>query len=415
MSGPMATSPVGWDADPVVAGRDALPRLATDLTADVCVVGLGGSGLAAVGEAADRGLVVVGLDAGRVGAGAAGRNGGILTPTPGIGYARAAASWGLPALAAFHAAASAEIDALAVLLGADVVRRSGGIRLVDAPWSAGDPAGPRGAEAPGAGGRDGGDTSIAPAGGAAAEWADAAEQRRVLDALGVRVEDYDGPLGRGLVLPGEAAMNPARRVIGLADRYAGRAALYEDSPVTAIDGTTVRTPGGSVSAGLVVVAVDGRWGRVLPELAGRVRTVRLQMLATAPISPGVLPCPIHLRWGFDYAQQDAAGRLYIGGGRDLSPETEFTESADPSQPIQGWIERQAAGIARGPVTVTHRWAASAGYTSDGRPVVARPRRGVVGCGGYCGTGNVVGVLAAKAALRWGLDGTAPPVWFAAEG
>jgi glycine/D-amino acid oxidase-like deaminating enzyme len=37
--------------------------------------------------------------------------------------------------------------------------------------------------------------------------------------------------------------------------------------------------------------------------------------------------------------------------------------------------------------------------------------GVVACGGYCGTGNIVGVLAAKAAVRWVLDGERPPVWF----
>ena len=79
--------------------------------------------------------------------------------------------------------------------------------------------------------------------------------------------------------------------------------------------------------------------------------------------------------------------------------------------VQDWIEGQASGLVGRPVTVTHRWAATAGYTDDGLPVVARPRTGVVACGGYCGTGNVVGMLAAKAALRWGLDGTPPPVWF----
>lgn len=392
-----AHSRVGWDADPLVAARTGLPPLTADVTADVCVIGLGGSGLAAVGAALDRGLSVVGVDAGRVGAGAAGRNGGILTPTPGIGYARASQVWGMAELAAFHAAALSEIDSLASTLGPDVVRRTGGLRLVEATWAT-----PPGQAV------DAVDT--------AAEWSDAADQSRVLHDLGIRVEDYDGRLGRGVFVSGEAAMNPARRVIGLADMLAGRgrsAALYEDSPVTSIDHPTVRTPRGSVSAGLVVVAVDGRLGRILPELADRVRTVRLQMLATQAVAPDLLPCPIHLRWGFDYAQQDPAGRILFGGGRDRTPDTEFTDDTAPSSRVQDWIEGQVNRLVGAPVTVTHRWAAGAGYTDDGLPVIARPRSGVVAAGGYCGTGNVVGVLAAKAALRWGLDGTAPPVWFSA--
>ncbi|HEY7816137.1 MAG TPA: FAD-dependent oxidoreductase, partial [Nakamurella sp.] len=206
-------------------------------------------------------------------------------------------------------------------------------------------------------------------------------------------------------------------VIGLADTLAGRGndaarvVLRENSPVAVIRGTTVSTPHGSVSAGLVLVAVDGLLGRILPELAALVRPVRLQMLATGPVAPGLLPYPIHLRWGFDYAQQDPGGRIFFGGGRDRTPDTEFTPDTEPSAIVQEWIEGQAAGLVGRPVRVTHRWAATAGYTGDGLPVLARPRTGVVACGGYCGTGNIVGVLAAKAALRWGLDGTPPPVWF----
>ena len=71
-----------WDDDPLVAGWSGLPALERSVTADVCVVGLGGSGLAAVESAIERGQRVVGVDAGRVGAGAAGRNGGFLLGGP---------------------------------------------------------------------------------------------------------------------------------------------------------------------------------------------------------------------------------------------------------------------------------------------------------------------------------------------
>ena len=50
------------------------------LRAQVCVVGLGGSGLAALEELRTRGVEVVGVDAVAVGAGAAGRNGRTARP-----------------------------------------------------------------------------------------------------------------------------------------------------------------------------------------------------------------------------------------------------------------------------------------------------------------------------------------------
>jgi glycine/D-amino acid oxidase-like deaminating enzyme len=49
--------------------------------------------------------------------------------------------------------------------------------------------------------------------------------------------------------------------------------------------------------------------------------------------------------------------------------------------------------------VTHRWAASVGYTDDGLPVLAEVRPGVWAAGGYGGTGNVVGALCGRAAAR----------------
>ena len=54
------------------------PPLQGNVKCDVCVVGLGGSGLVLVNELAKKGYLVVGIDAQDVGAGAAGRNGGLF-------------------------------------------------------------------------------------------------------------------------------------------------------------------------------------------------------------------------------------------------------------------------------------------------------------------------------------------------
>src|SRR6185312_5764020 len=55
-----------------------LAALNSGVTTDVCVIGLGGSGLTAVSELLALGRRVVGIDAADVAAGAAGRNGGFL-------------------------------------------------------------------------------------------------------------------------------------------------------------------------------------------------------------------------------------------------------------------------------------------------------------------------------------------------
>ncbi len=379
---------VAWDDDPVVAAAPVLPVLTDDLTADVCVIGLGGSGLGAIGAALDRGLSVVGLDAGRVAAGAAGRNGGILAPGPAIGAAEAARRFGLAAAREAYREAAAELEHLADLLGPQVIFRTGGLSLIEPVW----------------------DGDIRPGAELDREWAAAGEERRVLDEIGVPSEIYRGPLGSGVFRPGDAAMHPVRRALGLARRYAGRARLFEHSPVASIDEKEVRTTFGRVSAGLVLIAADGRMAALLAELADRVRPVRLQMLATRPIARRILPCPVHMRFGYDYAQQDSAGRLLVGGGRDFAAAQEETAETRTTAVVQQWVQQQAERLAGGPVTVTHRWAASAGYTPDGVPLVVRVRERVVACGGYNGLGNLMGPIAARAALVLGLDGVTPPPW-----
>jgi glycine/D-amino acid oxidase-like deaminating enzyme len=382
---------VGWDEAPEVSAWAGLPPLGGDVRADACVVGLGASGLAAVTDLVARGLRVVGVDAGRVAAGAAGRNGGFLLGGPAAYLHSAIALWGVEAAVGLYRQTLDELAALADTLGSDVVRRVGSIRLAGLP---GEPA------------------SAAEAADRGRELADCRAHGDALRRHGIAVEDYAGPLGRGLFLPDDAATNPAARAIALAQRLAPRAALHERTPVRTVAAGRVDTEHGTVSAGVTIVAVDGRLDVLVPQLAGRVRTARLQMLATAPVAPGRLPCPVYGRWGYDYAQQSADGGLFVGGGRDLFAEAEWTADAEPTAPVQDYIERVATRMAGEPVAVTHRWAASVGFTRDGRPLCTPVADGVVAVGGYNGTGNLVGPVAARAAVALAVDGTAPPPYFA---
>ena len=345
----------------------ALPAasLAGDVEADVCVVGLGGSGLAAVHELLALGRTVVGLDAGAVGGGAAGRNGGFLLAGPADFHHDAVAAHGRERAVRLYRLTLAEIDRIAAETP-DAVRRVGSIRLALSPEE-----------------RD-----------------DCRAQHAAMRADGLPVESYEGPLGEGLFIPTDAAFQPLARVRALARDAAARGArLYEHAPALAIAGHAVRTPHGTVRCRAVVVAVDGGLARLLPELAGRVRDVRLQMLATAPTAEVHVPCPTYARWGYDYWQQRPDGSLALGGCRDLAMAAEATSDPTPTPVVQEALDRVLRERLRVTAPVTHRWAAVVGYTADGLPVFDEVRPGVWAIGGYCGTGNVVGALCGRAAAR----------------
>jgi len=386
----LTPSPVGWDSDRDIEAWLGRAPLDGNHTADACVVGLGGSGLAAVAQLAGRGLSVVGIDAGRVASGAAGRNGGFLLGGSAAFLHDAIARWGACAVELYRETLD-ELARLETVLGPRVVRRVGSIRLAGLP---------------------GAPESVAEAADREREVADCAAHAAALRAHGLAVQDYDGPLGTGIYLPDDAAMNPVRRALRLAAAVPPGAALHERTSARRVEAGRVSTDSGVISAGVVVVAVDGCLEVLLPQLARRVRTARLQMLATQPVAAERLSCPVYGRWGYDYAQQAPDGRLFVGGGRDLFAEQEWTTDAAPSVQVQAYLDGLAVRMAGEPVRVSHRWAASVAYTPDGRPLCVQVDDGVVAIGGYNGTGNLVGPVAARAAVALALDGTRPPDYLA---
>ena len=340
-----------------------LPPLGGRVRADVCVVGLGGSGLAAVDELMDRGASVVGVDAGAVAGGAAGRNGGFLLAGLADPYHRVVAALGRERARGLHSLTLTEMDRMTAAVP-EAVRRVGSLRIED--------------DADG--------------------LADCAAQAAALRADGFAVQEYDGPEGAGLLFPDDGAMSPMLRCRSLAQQAVSRGAqLFEQSPAVSVAPGRVTTPDGEVSCDAVVVAVDGRLDLLLPELTGTVRTVRLQMLATAPTAQVNVPRPVYLRGGYEYWQQLPDGRLAVGGFRDVGGAAEETTDAEPSAPVQQALERllrERLGVS---AEVTHRWAASVGYTATGFPWLGEVRDGVWAAGGYCGTGNVIGALCGRAA------------------
>lgn len=367
MIGPVNT-PI-WD------DRDwrPLPKLAGPVRADVCVIGLGGSGLAAIAELASLGVGVVGLDRGAVGAGAAGRNGGFVLAGLAKFFNETVAQFGEAAASAIYRQTAREIERQADEMPG-TVRVTGSLRL-------------------------------------AADAAELAECQKHLAALrycGFAAEPYRGPEGQGLLLPTDGVVQPLHRLRAVAHRLRQRdVLLYEHSPARKIVPGSVVTEGGVVYCDTVIVAVDGQLEAIFPELAGRVRTARLQMLATAPAAEVDFSRPIYWRHGYEYWQQLPDRSIALGGFRDHALEEEWTTEATPTAFIQGLLEKFLREKLRVRAPVTHRWAASVGYTPDGLPVLEEVRARTWAVGGYNGTGNIVGVLSARAAARLACGQTSP--------
>jgi glycine/D-amino acid oxidase-like deaminating enzyme len=162
---------------------------------------------------------------------------------------------------------------------------------------------------------------------------------------------------------------------------------------------SVITADGTIFCDTVIVAVDGRLEKILPELDGRIRTARLQMLATAPAPEASFTRPVYYRHGYEYWQQLPDGSIALGGFRDHALEQEWTTDTQPTAVIQGLLEKFLREHLKMKTEITHRWAASVGYTPDGLPILEEVRPKTWAVGGYNGTGNIVGALSARAAAR----------------
>ena len=349
----------------------SFPRLTSSIDAQVCVVGLGGSGLACIGELLANDVApsrIVGVDAGTVASGAAGRNGGFLLAGTADFYHDAIVNFGHQRARRLYEMTIEQIEVMAAETP-EAVRRTGSLRI-------------------------------------AASDDEISDCERHLDALradGFPGESYVCPEGRGLLVPTDCAFDPLRRCRALACRVSDLGArLFEQTPVVEVRAGEVITEGAIVRCNHVIVAVDGKLTRLVPEIASRVRGVRLQMLATAPTTEIRVPRPVYSRWGYDYWQQLEDGRLVLGGFRDVGGDAEWTEESAPSESVQQLLEAFLRERLHVRAAITHRWAATVSYSADGLPLLAETQPGVIATGAYSGTGNVLGAICGRGAARLAL-------------
>ncbi len=342
-----------------------LPQMDGNQQADFCVVGLGGSGLTAIMELHEMGRSVIGVDARAVGGGAAGRNGGFLLAGLAAFHHEMKERFGERAVRIYQQTL-AEMDRMTAATPA-AIHRVGTLRIAATP----------------------------------AELDDCRKQMAVMQSDKLPVQAYDGPEGQGLLFPLDGAFQPLQRCRLLArELVRSGVRLYEQTPVTAIAENGVQTPHGFIKARQIIVAVDGKLELLFPELRGKVRTARLQMLGTAPATDVTFTRPVYRRWGYDYWQQLADGRIALGGGRDVGGDGEWTHDTTTTLPVQNALEQVLREVIHTEAEITHRWAASVSYSHNGLPVIEEVRERVWVIGAYSGTGNVVGALCGRGLARW---------------
>ncbi|MCK6371521.1 MAG: FAD-binding oxidoreductase [Gammaproteobacteria bacterium] len=284
------------------------PALRGSTRADVCVIGGGYTGLSAALHLAERGYAVVLLEARRVGWGAAGRNGGQVGSGQRVGEAELEGRFGRETA---HRLWSLAEEAKA-LVRERVMRHH-----IDCDLTPGQLV-------------------------VAAKSAHARDLRARAEKL---ARDYDYPHARFIAageLPGMLDsrtfygglldqdafhLHPLDLALGLARACeAAGVRIHEETTAlgyTQHDPATVRTAGGEVVAGQVVLACDGYLGGLEPRIASRMMPINNFMVATAPLGAararGLIRdrvCVHDTRFVVNYFRLSADDRLLFGGGEN---------------------------------------------------------------------------------------------------
>ncbi|MDA8052216.1 MAG: FAD-binding oxidoreductase [Rhodospirillales bacterium] len=357
-------------------GADA-PALNGETEADIAIIGGGFTGLSAALAAAEAGSRTALLEADYIGAGASGRNNGMVVPqhstaNPGAIARALGAAFGAR-YNAMVAGAAAELFALAARHGIDCDAVQKGwiqpahseatlarARTIHAEWKAL---------------------------GAPVTWLDAATLAARLGGPGYLGgwEAHEG----GHINPYALTQGLARAAIGAGARIHAKAPVHAILP----DGKSwrIEAAGGTVRAANVLIATNALTGTLWPELAKATIPVRLYQTASQPLSANLRGTILVGNVGFTDMRKelrafhyDRDGRL-IGGGRMMLWHHASLRGRNA-------VRRNLHGSfpALGEIAVDEYWDGVIGVTPDRLPRLMRLAPGVLFCGAYSGRGVALG-------------------------
>ncbi|WP_405125923.1 NAD(P)/FAD-dependent oxidoreductase [Pseudomonas marginalis] len=350
------------------------PALGADLSADVCVIGAGFTGVNTAIELAQRGLSVILLEARRIGWGASGRNGGQLIRGIGhdvSGFAKYVGEEGVRYLE------RAGIESVA-LVGERI--REHGIDC-DLRWGFAELANTPAQFAAFKGEQD----SLA--------RLSYVHETRLVGPQDIRDVVDSTQYAGALVDMGSGHLHPLNLVLGeaqVAESLGVR--IFEHTEVLELihgDTVQVRCAGGTVRAASLVLACNAHLEELEPRLSGKVLPAGSYIIATEPLSVAqanqLIPQNLALcdqKVGLDYYRLSADRRLLFGGachysGRDPK------DIAAYMQPKMLKVFPQLADTA-----IAFQWGGRIGITANRFPQVGRLKQypNVFYAQGYSGHG-----------------------------
>ena len=374
------------------AGAPERPSLTWDADCDVCVVGGGLAGLTTALELQRGGRSVVLLEARRIAWGASGRNGGLVSAGYALGLRdivrrvgpdRARALYDLSMDGAAYVRRT--IDELGIT-GAEPT--PGVLRVIRTR----DEAALRARR----------DMMAERFGRALEYWPrDVLREQLLTDRYFAGLYDPDG-----------FHIHPLNYALGLADeleRLGGR--IYEDSAVTGMerhgDGERLRTGGGRVMAGDVVLCCGGYTGRLERRLAAAILPIATYVILSEPLGDRLKDAVrtraavFDERLASDYSRVVEGDRLLWGG--------RITSRTGAPRDLAGRLKRDLLAVypqlGPGPddLVVDAAWSGLMGYAAHRMPQIGRLRPGVwygTAFGGHgLNTTAVAGRLVAAAILE----------------
>ncbi|MFW8593444.1 NAD(P)/FAD-dependent oxidoreductase [Cribrihabitans neustonicus] len=362
--------PESWYAATAVP-MDPFPALSAEVTADVCVVGAGYTGLSAALHLAEAGMKVVLLEAQRVGFGASGRNGGQLGSGQRMDQQGLEALMGRPEAEKLWQLGEEAKDLVKSLIakhGADCHLKPG----------------------------------VAWTGFTAKEAAELHGYGRHLQERygygGIELLDAEAchamcpsPAYKGGILDhGAAHLHPLNFALSLA-RAAAKAGVQicEQSEVLEVEEgarVRVRTAGGRVTADHLILACNGYLGGLNRKVAARVMPINNFIVATEPLGDAaarVLTRDVAVadsKFVVNYFRLSHDKRLLFGGGESYGYRFPADIEAVVRKPMHEIFPHMKD------VRVDYAWGGTLGITMKRMPYLARLAPNVLSASGYSGHG-----------------------------